>query len=886
MDIRRRALLLPLFGLSGCAALLHETVFLRIVSFRIESVAVAVGSVVGWVMLGLALGSWWSVRWRRGHFSAFLAFLLFEGLIGLLGGTSPWLGGMLEPVFGGLYRLTAGTGVLYQLLRTVLVGIIIFPSAFFMGATFPLVVRSAEAPARWVGWLYGVNAFGGALGAIAGAFWLVPRFGYKGAALFGAAINALIVIAGLLVRTKYRDARATETVQNVRRRDPQGAKLAMSPLLLYSLLLAVTGFCGMVWEVAWTRALSLSLGPTPYAFGVILASYVLGLSFGAILGSRLGKTGIQSRIRCGFLLVIGGVLAFSSVFLLSRLPYLPGRIELGLVGGIRHHLLWVGISAFCIFAPICLVLGAVLPLCVSAVRASDTTIEEGKLAGFLYAANSFGAVFGAFTGATVFLTFLGIQWSIILLSSLLTGVGVILVLRRPRIQLSLIGGVATVGVLLVLGAFLGRPDLRALGGGGYLYFDSFAEGSARADQDLLYYRDGAGATVSVFRSDGDTFFAIDGKVDGSTSVDRNTEAFIADLPMSLHPDPQSVLVVGLGTGITAATALGYPEMQSLHCIEILPEVVEAQAFFQDVTGVLQEDSRFRLTIGDGRAEILHGAGTYDIIINEPSNPWMGGTARLFTKEYLAACERKLNRGGIILHWVQGYDLNIDTIRLVVRTFHSVFPMSQIWRVGYGSGDFVLLGWKDQAVSWSLDRLLRASENPGWYTYGSGVKRTSVLEFLSRGIMSSDAVGRFSGAGELITDDLSQLEFIAPIDLYESNEVELFDALRQYSDGMTADLFLNDGSPAPSLYRALAQNAAHWRMFTQLLADFSAKRETFQEGLWEYARRSDEYPAEANAVIASLVMRVAGALSESGNTDASDQMMALATHLTQGNRGER
>ncbi len=292
------------------------------------------------------------------------------------------------------------------------------------------------------------------------------------------------------------------------------------------------------------------------------------------------------------------------------------------------------------------------------------------------------------------------------------------------------------------------------------------------EQELLYYRDGAGATVSVFRSDGETFFAVDGKVDGSTSFDINTEAFIADLPMSFHPDPRTVLVIGLGTGITAATALRYPELQDLHCIEILPEVVEAQIFFRGVTGNLSEDSRFRLTVGDGRAEVLHGSGTYDVIINEPSNPWMGGTARLFTREYLEACKKKLNQDGLIIHWVQGYDLNVDTFRLVVRTFQSVFPMSQLWRVSFSGGDFVLLGWKDQEVSWSLERLQQASENPGWYTHDLKKRRITPVEFLKRGIFSSGAIGRFAGGGEVITDTLSQLEFIAPIDLYDSNEVEL------------------------------------------------------------------------------------------------------------------
>ena len=150
---------------------------------------------------------------------------------------------------------------------------------------------------------------------------------------------------------------------------------------------------------------------------------------------------------------------------------------------------------------------------------------------------------------------------------------------------------------------------------------------------LLYYHDGADATVAV-RDDGEErLLVINGKTDGSRLGDRRTQAALAHLPMLMHPEPKHALVIGLGTGITAAAAALHDDLSGLDIIEVSAGVIAASAFFDDDSRGVLFDRRTRLIRADARNQLLANDRLYDVLISEPSNPWITGISNLFTREF-------------------------------------------------------------------------------------------------------------------------------------------------------------------------------------------------------------------------------------------------------------
>jgi len=206
--------------------------------------------------------------------------------------------------------------------------------------------------------------------------------------------------------------------------------------------------------------------------------------------------------------------------------------------------------------------------------------------------------------------------------------------------------------------------------------------------EVLFYRDGINGTVSVHREGQYLFLRVNGKMDAGNRLDMPTQLMLGHLPLLVHQDPRAVLLIGLGSGITAGAVVRHP-IERLDVVEIEPAVVEASRFFAWEHGDVLKDSKVHAVIADGRNFLLTTSNRYDVIISEPSNPWIGGLASLFSVEFFQLARQRLNPGGIMAQWVQGYNLLPDDLRMVVKTFRSVFPATTVWNAT--RGDFLLLG---------------------------------------------------------------------------------------------------------------------------------------------------------------------------------------------------
>jgi len=337
-------------------------------------------------------------------------------------------------------------------------------------------------------------------------------------------------------------------------------------------------------------------------------------------------------------------------------------------------------------------------------------------------------------------------------------------------RVSGLGGV----LVLVLGFIWFRPgwEPEVISSGPYIYYKGYTniksvqelKNYLKSELKTLYHKEGVEATVSVFKVASQKTLAlrINGKTDASTSSDMTTQIFTGHLPALLHQSPKKAMVIGLASGITLGSLLTHP-IEKVDCLEISPEVVEASKFFDGVSGRPLEDPRTNLIVNDARFHLAHTKERYDVIISEPSNPWIGGMGLLFTKEFFEQAKARLEPDGIMLIWIGVYDLDLDSVRMIVRSFLEVFPNASLWESIPGS-DYILIGFNNN-IEINYSRVKSKLED---WKIASDLKRVnlgSAEKIISRFMMGPEELSRFSGEGGFHLDDRRQLEFRVPRVVY-------------------------------------------------------------------------------------------------------------------------
>jgi spermidine synthase len=524
--------------------------------------------------------------------------------------------------------------------------------------------------------------------------------------------------------------------------------------------------------VTWTRLLALVIGPTTYAFATMVASFISGIAVGAWAGTRLVRRVSRPDLWLAAALVATAASAWAAVWLAgSRLP-LTLASELSRSDGFEAVLLRQVFAVGVLLLPTGMALGASFSLALA--TASSGVANVGRDAARVYFANTCGAVAGALTAGFVLLPRLGLQGTAAAVSALAL-VGAVAVAaraflhrgesRRARITLALATGSALAAWLVDLPEW----DRDLLSSGAYKYargIESDDLAAALRAGTLEYYAEGATATVSVRRRAGIRTLVIDGKVDASNGADMLTQRLLGLMPVLLHPDPQDVLVIGLGSGVTARAALAAPEVRSTDILEISPEVVEATAFFSAENGDVLRAPGVRLVVGDGRSHVLLAHRQYDVIVSEPSNPWMAGVAALFTREFFEAARARLKPGGLLCQWAHTYEISDGDLRSIVATFASVFPDGTMWLVG--DGDLLLIGSTGGDI---LSRVAAMRERMGIGSIPAVLRDMGIPPASAPFVLISHFAGGPSelaayGDGAAVqTDDRMALEFTAPAAMY-------------------------------------------------------------------------------------------------------------------------
>lgn len=638
-----------LLALSGATALTYEVLWMRRFALLFGGGAVAVTLTVAALFGGLGLGGLLGQRFKGPPARRYAqleggAALWALGFPFALEALTPWV------------RSHPGLGV-----QALVVLLLTLPPALALGATLPVLARGIQDRSTLAG-LYGANTLGAMLGVLAVPHLLLPVFGVSGSERLAAGCGVLIALLAWSLPLQAQG--------------PIHARAPLSPKAIFAA--GLTGLCGMALEVAWTRLGGVLLGPSIYAFAWVLAAFLGGIALGAALARRWTADWVLSA-------AVGamGVLAMGGAFVFGQAPLLLAQLYEGLgASGMWAAELTLAVLTMA-GAPVAsgLAFGAAL---------REAGGEGGQATAAVLTANTLAGVLGSALTGLVLLPALGIQ-GVVTLCAVLLGLGAVLLGRSKGLPWLLAVGVLAAllppwdGKLYAVGVYNRVSDLG----------DRSASGVRRfADEGwtLLSYEEGRTGSVALGRSDrtGNVWLSLSGKVDASTGDDMPTQLLSGQIPMRMAPKPERALVVGLASGVTAGAVLSFEGLEHLTLVELEPKVVAASHAFDHVNGQPLADPRTVLRVQDARAVLAQAGPDYDVIISEPSNPWITGVSNLFTVEYWRLGEQRLAPDGVFCQWIQLYGLAPTELTSIVASFTSVFPQTWLFEPLEG-GDVLLMG---------------------------------------------------------------------------------------------------------------------------------------------------------------------------------------------------
>jgi spermidine synthase len=774
---------------SGAAALTYESLWMRSFGLIFGVTTHAVSVTLCTFMGGLALGSFIVSRLtvRR----VLMTYAAVEAAIGvsalltqpILRGLPRWYGAMLE---GRALPAGMETG-----LRFAAAASVVLVPTLLLGATFPLLVEALARAGRGfhvsLGRLYLVNTLGGAAGVALGAFVLLPAIGVGGTFLVAASLNLAVGAVAFLgargVAPGIAPGIAPGFAPGAGDATPGGRRAALPAAFVMAAV--TTGACSFGLEILWTRSLALVIGSSIYSFNLMLLAFLLGIVLGTAIYDRLRPRIVRPALWLAATLAGVGMLVLADLVIVGWLPLLFFDLMRVIPAGfLAHQAAGFGLCLLAML-PVTIAFGFSFPLLVHLVAMGPRTPQQ--VSGLLYAWNTTGAIAGALATSFVLVPTTGMQASFVWMAALPFLAGVVL-LAGARDWSAAVRAAAFVapGLVLFLLGWTWRPwDLRLMTAGVYknapAWLPSAQPGffwlrdELRRTGDLLLYEEGREAVVSAVRTGEDVEIVVNGKSDGGTSRwDSITQRLLAHVPLMLHPDPRRVLVIGWGSGGTSGSAALYP-LTDLHVVEIEPAVFEAAPLFAAVNRDVEHDPRFRITFEDARAVLLASPATYDVIISEPSNPWISGVSNLFTGDFYRLVLPRLAENGILCQWFHYYNMSLDDVRTQVRTFTDVFPYAALWVVPptrseagttVVSGDLLLIG-STSPILLDLDRARRRISDPVIKADLAAAGIDDAIDLMTDQVMDRDDLAAFAGAGPRNTDDRPLIEFSAPRGLFLS-----------------------------------------------------------------------------------------------------------------------
>jgi spermidine synthase len=669
-QIPPRAAYYVLFTASGFAGLIYESIWTHYLKLFLGHAAYAQSLVLIVFMGGMAGGSALlgriSVRLRN----PLAGYALVEAVIGVLAlvfheafvAVTDWSYASLLPALGSEWAALAAKIALSCLL--------ILPQSLLLGMTFPLMsaglVRAQpSASGEAIAMLYFTNSLGAAIGVLASGFLLIAWAGLPGTLRTAAAINLLLAATVWFVSRPARDPALA----------PVAGGDAPAARLLYAVAF-LTGLASFVYEISWIRMLSLVLGASTHSFELMLSVFILGLALGGLAVRRhVDATRNPERL-------LGGVQLLMGLLALATLPaydatfgvmeWLMKGLSRSEAGYLFFNLSGQAIAAL-VMLPATFCAGMTLPLITGALlRRGAGEAAIGKV----YAANTLGAIAGVLCAVHLGLPLLGLKGSLIAGAAVDTAIGLLLLYRFVPGRRPFALGAAACAALFGAVSIAFELDANKMTAGVFRHGDL----SGSRDATILYRKDGKTATVHLVAYPEATSIRTNGKSDGSINLkpegergsDEITMVLTGAVPLALKPETKSVAVIGIGTGLTMHTLLQSLAIERVETVEIESAMAEASRGFLPRNSAAFADPRGSILIDDAKTFFSTHNRRYDVIISEPSNPWVSGVSNLFTREFYRRIRTHLNRDGLLVQWFQLYEIDPSLLASVMRALGEEF----------------------------------------------------------------------------------------------------------------------------------------------------------------------------------------------------------------------
>jgi len=623
-------ILILLYCLSGLISLAYEVLWVRMLSLQFGVSIFGVVITVSAFMAGLGVGSLAGRKFNRFSFNSLFIYGVLEGVVALLAIIMPWLLRYGDVALSSVAD-NGGLGLWYTL-QFIAVGLLLFVPATLMGAAFPVILQARNATDVSLAKIYGVNAIGAACGAILPLI-LLPRFGWMGAIAAVAGVGLFLSLMSMLIAGKLKTLFQLEGSDT----RTEGRLPAGRVLWLY----AGIGAAALMLEVAWTRLYGMIFLRTEYVLAIILAVFLSGMGAGSVIARRL-----KGERWLAILPVIASAFSILSLWLLPPLSeWAESSRQMHFMGVLLSQ---GGMLALVTF-PVTLVLGAWLPLLTRHYTANQ---DEGAV---LYGVNSLGAALGAVFAGLLFTPLIGTSATLVLAGLLLLVFGLALSNSRKAWM--------TVPLLIVFAVpVISMPRVEQLIP--QLYHNT---------KDVYSHEDAISITHVVQQEDGQRVLLtdlqrMDASSDPAAVVAQQNQA---RLPLLLHPSPGSVLFLGLGTGISAAGSLAFPDLQRT-AVELSQGSIEAaKQWFDRVNSHVTD--KMRIVRDDARHFLMRDSRHYDVIIGDLFHPDLVGRSALLSVEQFQRAKQHLSGSGVFVQWIALNQFDIQSLNIVLRSFHKVFP---------------------------------------------------------------------------------------------------------------------------------------------------------------------------------------------------------------------
>jgi predicted membrane-bound spermidine synthase len=811
--VRALRAVVPLFFLSGVSGLIYEVIWIRQFGNVFGNTVYSTALVSAVFMSGLGVGSllggaWVDRRFASGSKLPLRAYGIAEVSIGLFGlllaVLLPRLGDLSTAIASyvrdqdGWYAPSFGSYLLLYLLAVVL----LMPSTTLMGATLTLLIRylvqrDLGSAGKRIGILYGVNTLGAALGCFLTDFLLIPSVGLSATQSLAVVLNLAAGLGALRLAGALPDEGSVPSPAPAVLVPSSGRAIVLST----GAAIFLAGFAQMGMEIVWFRHLITQLGALRAVLSLLLTVILLGIWLGAVIGGwlneRIGRpVALYLGAQALFAVSALGLIAWVQKWLHVDEAYYASLSDAGravyrvwLVG--RPMLLMVGLPA--------LLMGTAYPLANAQIQRVEGSV--GRRAGFLYLANTLGAVLGSLVTGFILLPALGVQRAILVLAAG-TALGLVPAYLAGRSVAAdpgatawnrrvLVGALAS--TILAMFVWTRLPPDRLL-------VESLSS-VLRQGSHVLDVKEGPNELLAIVDSPAERFLVTNGhKMAGTHPLNRRYMRAFSHLPLlMLDHDADRVLVICFGTGNTLGAAAKHRSVKALEIADLSRNVLEHASFFSESNGDVLKDPRLSVFVDDGRQHLRAAPpGAYSLITMEPPPINFAGVSALYSEEFYQLVRSRLEPGGYVSQWLPAHEMSEDASRAMVRAFIDVFPATVL--LSGKRSELILLGRNADRIEIDPDRIAaRLAADPELTADLRAIHLATPTELIGMFVGSSETLRRATRNSPPVTDDYPIMEYASTIHLLETEiPADLFEPASV--DSWCPRCFGPDGRPAPAVPR--------------------------------------------------------------------------------------